>query len=343
MTFIVEDQSYFGKIIFPRNYPVQAPYIQICTTPNLKEPRKFLYLPIIENWKASCTAKEVIQATLNVMKKLDQHLNLFYSSPGLNGLQIDILCDILKFIDGSNIEKCSLVSKSWENVIRIYRKILPLRKICALVIHQEYNTYNLVVRIFLKTYPRDIERRDIKDAAEELVKIPSYFYQTERKMSKKSSILIPEYNHVNISALQNCIFDEIVIPNPPTHIELSFRNVFYIGYREAGITINNQHRDLIKIFDWLIQSQRDVSRYSLLASGSFCPDLDTFCEKVLSAFESTSEPGNLPSQIKIYTHQDKKGDQFLQKLFDRLGNLDKKRIKHKNAKGVKFNVRISGK
>uniref|UniRef100_A0A914EAJ8 F-box domain-containing protein n=1 Tax=Acrobeloides nanus TaxID=290746 RepID=A0A914EAJ8_9BILA len=444
LTFIVEDQSYFGKIIFPRNYPVQAPNIQICTTPNLKEPRKLLYLPIIENWKASCTAKEVIKATLNVMKELDQHLNLFYLTPGLNGLQIDILCDILKFLDGLNIDNCSLISKSWKNVIRIYRKILPLRKIDVLVIHQEYNTNNLVVRIFYKTYPRCMERKKYDSSYfyssmdfaggeyEELVKIPDFYKTPGKKMNKKSSIHIPEDNHVKISALQNCIFDQIVldfsdrvshtrvdfrklfdllvdlfgklveicgqkiktirlddgkndnliaytsslypmifnyvdadrlhknvlneinlivsnpdclfnIPNPPTHIELSCdkKNVDFLDWEWEDFVTGFDN--LVRIFDCLIQSQRDVSRYSLLANIvdpryrlDFCSVLVTFCEKVLSVFESTSEPGNFPSQIKIYISQGGDYDQFLQRLFDRRGNLDKKSIKQGYAKGIKF-------
>uniref|UniRef100_A0A914EIU5 Uncharacterized protein n=1 Tax=Acrobeloides nanus TaxID=290746 RepID=A0A914EIU5_9BILA len=68
----------------------------------------------------------------------------------------------------------------------------------------------------------------------------------------------------------------------------------------------------------------------------FCPVLDTFCEKVLSAFESTSEPGNLPPQIKIYISDGGNYGQFLQRLFDKSGNLDKKRIKQGYAKGIKF-------
>uniref|UniRef100_A0A914E9Z2 F-box domain-containing protein n=1 Tax=Acrobeloides nanus TaxID=290746 RepID=A0A914E9Z2_9BILA len=383
------------------------------------------------------------------MKELDQHCNLFFSIPALNDVQIDIFRDILKFLDGPSIENCSLVSRSWENFIRIYRKIMPLRKIYALVIHQEYDTDNLVVRIFHKTYPRNIKRKSYfyysTDAAEELVKIHNFYKTPEKKMkmNKKSSIHIPEDNHVKISALKNCIFDQIVldfskfsqiwqvnysvdlfgklveicgqkiktirlddgksdnliayasslypkifnyvdadrldknmlkevnsivsnpnclftIPNPPTHIELSCEeHVDYIFFNHP-FEIMEINRfggliDLIKIFDCLIQSQSDVSRYSLqftprytsddtdidishfhLDQSLFHQDLDTFCEKVLLAFESTSEPGNLPPQIKINISDGGNYDQFLQRLFDRSGNLDKKRIKHKNAKGVKF-------
>ena len=75
------------------------------------------------------------------------------------------------------------------------------------------------------------------------------------------------------------------IPNPPTLITLSFNN--YVV--------------LIKIFDCLIQSQRDVSRYSLLSNMSdFCPVLETFCEKVLSVIFNKDFLNKKILGIRIY-------------------------------------------